>query len=631
MLSRCPFLAILQRVTVANKGGGMLRLVLCTCTVLSLLISGVLSSTPVHAQGDFATTGASQVSIGLGGAAPSGRSFEPVSPPNGDFLVFASTADNLVGNDTNGVSDIFQYSFGKPLELVSLVATTGRVPNGASAGPAVSPVLPDGSYAVAFVSNATDIVPGYIPPQGANGNPNQVYIRLPKTNETLLVSGGVNSAGGTGQFGANADCDQISITAIPNPNRYIIAFRSKAGNLEAPASPNPLQYKTIFLATFTTSNGKTTLTTALQGARPADNSAYQGDLNSPSISGDARWVAFNSDGAIGGPSNGFQQVYLYSRASKAIRLITRSAQGEPGNADSRGTSVSFQAEKLAFITEATNLLPGATNARKAYQFETATKNFIHVNSAFGGQVSNGDAFSIRMSPSGRLAVFSDNGTNLVSDTATNNKVQTYIKDTVTGSIIRTSVTPSGLAGDGDSGGSTAIGGGVTGPALAFGSTGFNSRTLFTDFRSAAQNLTAVGSSSDTFTNIFRSTVTPPKPKIVKNAPIEAPPDVTIEKTLPNGKGATVSIVLQEFDDLTSSATAEATSDLQTTASTKIKYSLEIRKVGSRQQTFRTLTRNRVTISKLSPGKYSVRYRVTKTSGRTTIKSGYSAKQSLEVS
>jgi hypothetical protein len=39
----------------------------------------------------------------------------------------------------------------------------------------------------------------------------------------------------------------------------------------------------------------------------------------------------------------------------------------------------------------------------------------------------------------------------------------------------------------------------------------------------------------------------------------------------------------------------------------------------------------VTISKLSPGKYAIRYRVTKTSGKTVVKSGYSAKQSLDIS
>jgi hypothetical protein len=236
-----------------------------------------------------------------------------------------------------------------------------------------------------------------------------------------------------------------------------------------------------------------------------------------------------------------------------------------------------------------------------------------------------------MSPNGRLVVFSDSGTNLVPDTATNNKVQTYIKDTDTGAIIRTSVTAAGLAADGDSGGSTFTSGPLFGSSPSFGGTGFNSRTLFSSFGSAAQNLTTVGISSDTRPNVFRSTITPPKPKLVKNAPIEAPPDVTIDKTLSGGKGATVSISLQEFEDITSSGSSAPGSKAAASSSTKITYNLEIRKVGSRQQTFRTLTRNRVTISRLSPGKYSIRYRVTKTSGRTSIKSGYSAKQSLDVS
>jgi hypothetical protein len=593
----------------------------------------VVFPTCLLAQGGFTTTGASQLSIGMNNAAPTNKSFEPVSPPNGDLVVFASNADNLVANDTNNASDIFQYAPGRPIELVSVVATTGRAPTtGGSVGPAISPLLPDGSYAVAFVSNATDIVPDYRePPQAPNGNPHQVYIRLPKTNETLLVSGGISSTGTSGQFGANAECDQVSITALPNPNRYIVAFRSSAGNLESPPSPNQLSNKTIFLVTLTTANGKTTITTPPQGARAPDNSLYEGDLNSPSISGDGRWIAFNSSAPIVGASNGFQQVYLFNRPSKTLRLLTQSTQGELGNADSRGTSVSFQAEKVAFITEATNLLAGAQGNRKAYQFEPATKTFIHVSASSANEASNGDAFSIRMSPNGRLAVFSDNGTNLVADNVTNSRIQTYIKDTASGSIIRASVTAAGLAGDGDSGGSTSTSGPLTGSALAFGGLGFNSRTIFANFRSAAQNLTSVGTSSDSLTNVFRSTITPPKPKFVRNAPIEAPPDVVIDKTLSNGKGARVSITLQEFDDSTSSATAIGDENATASASTKINYNLEIRKVGARQQIFRTLLRNRVTISKLSPGKYAIRYRVTKTSGKTVVKSGYSAKQSLDIS
>lgn len=599
------------------------------------LVVGCLFFSPANlvAQGGFTTTGATQLSIGLNNAAPSDKSFEPVSPPNGNFVVFASDANNLTSNDSNTTSDIFQYSPDQPMQLISVVAGTGQSPTtGASMGPAVSPLLPNGSYAVAFISNATDLVPDYAaPPQSFNGNPNQVYIRLPKTNETLLVSAGINSAGRTAQVGANAECDQISITALTNPDRYIVTFRSRAGNLESPPSPNQFENKTIFLVTLTTTDGKTTITSPPQSVRRADNSPYQGDLNSPSISGDGRWIAFNSDAPILGPSNDFQQAYLLNRASGSVRMITRNSNGELGNGDSRGTSVSFQAEKVAFTTHATNLLPGALGNRKAYQFETATKTFVHVSSSASNEASNGDAFGIRMSPNGRLAIFSDNGTNLVSDTATNNKIQTYIKDTLIGSILRASVTAGGLAADGDSGGSNSTNGPLTGPAIAFGGTGFNSRNLFASFRSAAQNLTTVGVSSDTLTNVFRSTITPPKPRLVRNSPIEAPPDVTIDKILPNGKGARVTISFQEFDDFAASARATGDAGTVTSLATKIKYNLEVRKVGSRQQISRTLTRNRVTISKLSPGKYVIRYRVTKTSGRTTVKSGYSAKQSVDIS
>ena len=207
--------------------------------VARCLFSGLLLSLLVHpsltlAQGGFTTTGATQISIGRNNDGPSEGSVAAVSPPNGDFVVFASKADNLVPNDTNFLSDVFLYTPGKPIELVSVVANSGQVPSGASTAPAVSPVLPDGSYAIAFVSDATDIVPGYSP---QTGNSKQVYIRLPKTNETLLVSAAPNTTGGPGQTGANAHCERVSITALPNPNRYVIAFQSLSSNLEPGLTP----------------------------------------------------------------------------------------------------------------------------------------------------------------------------------------------------------------------------------------------------------------------------------------------------------------------------------------------------------------------------------------------------------
>jgi len=606
---------------------------------LSLLLAATLPYCGALAQSAFTTSGAVQVSVGANGAIPDGISSDPVSPPNRNMVVFTSTATNLVAADTNGLSDIFQFTPERGIELMNIVASTGRAPTtGNSFGPAVSPVLPDGNYAIAFLSNATDIVPGYQSPFGPTANPKQVYIRIPKSNETLLVSAGspsstapggagVTAATAAGQFGADGECDQVSITALPNPNRYIVVFRSNAGNLDGGRTSTSVVSTTVFMAVFVTQNGKTTLSSLL-GARRDNGAPFNANLAEPVVSGNGRFVAFSAEGSLSDPSNEFRQVYLFDRTTERFSLISKNAAGRPGNGNSGGPSISFQAERLAFITEASDLVSNNTGAAIAIQFDSATGKLVQANTSATGQQSNGAAYGVRLNPNGRLLAFADSGTNLVADTQTNGRIQTYVKDMASGAIIRTSVTAGGAAGDGNSG---VLPNSETSPArdaLALGGSGFNNPVLFAAFRSEARNFSSTTGEDP---NIFRSVVSPPKPKIVKNAPIEAPPDVTIDQVLPDGKGAKVTIVFQEFSDLVATARQDGPSPDSSSLATTLAYNLEVRKVGSKQRIFRTISRNSTTINKLSPGRYSIRYRVTKTKGKVVIKSGYSAKQSLEVS
>ena len=85
----------------------------------------------------------------MSGGEPNGRSFEPDVSGDGRFVVFTSTADNIVPGDTNGAEDVFVRDL--------IAGTTRRVSrgNGASRSPAISP---DGRY-VSFTSTSSDLVP----------------------------------------------------------------------------------------------------------------------------------------------------------------------------------------------------------------------------------------------------------------------------------------------------------------------------------------------------------------------------------------------------------------------------------------------------------------------------------------
>ena len=97
-----------------------------------------------------------RVSLGAGGAEADGSS--PVSRISGDgrFVVFQSSATNLVAGDTNGQQDVFVFDrvSGETTRLTT--GLSGAESDGSSFGPSVSD---DGRY-VAFQSRATNLVAG---------------------------------------------------------------------------------------------------------------------------------------------------------------------------------------------------------------------------------------------------------------------------------------------------------------------------------------------------------------------------------------------------------------------------------------------------------------------------------------
>jgi len=137
---------------------------------------------------------------------------------DGRFVVFGSSAANLVSNDTNGQYDLFlrDRQTGKT-ERVSLADDETQA-NGASLTGKVSD---DGRF-VAFFSEATNLVPGSR--TGA-----RAYLRDRALGTTQRVD--VSAAGVPGD--EPVAFDQIAISA----DGHVVAFASLAGNL-APGDVN---------------------------------------------------------------------------------------------------------------------------------------------------------------------------------------------------------------------------------------------------------------------------------------------------------------------------------------------------------------------------------------------------------
>jgi Tol biopolymer transport system component len=94
------------------------------------------------------------VSVGVDGVGADGPSVQPTVSQHGGVVAFASLATNLVAGDNNGLPDVFVRTAGQPAVLVS-VADDGTQANGPSSNPDISA---DGRYVV-FQSSASNLVP----------------------------------------------------------------------------------------------------------------------------------------------------------------------------------------------------------------------------------------------------------------------------------------------------------------------------------------------------------------------------------------------------------------------------------------------------------------------------------------
>jgi Tol biopolymer transport system component len=149
---------------------------------------------PSQAPGGFSTLFASSVS------------------PDGRYVAFASDADDLVANDTNGCRDVFLRDILLGTNLLVSANTNGQVASGPSSEPALSA---NGRY-VAFSSYANDLVPG------DTNNTQDVFLRDLLLGTTALAS--VNTTGtGSGNGPSYAPL-------LGADGRYLL-FRSKAANL----------------------------------------------------------------------------------------------------------------------------------------------------------------------------------------------------------------------------------------------------------------------------------------------------------------------------------------------------------------------------------------------------------------
>jgi Tol biopolymer transport system component len=338
------------------------------------------------------------------------------------------------------------HALGAGTTVRATVSADGGDPDGDSSRAALSA---DGHVAV-FASSARNLVAG---PAGPGAGATHVFWRDLVHQVTRQVD--LSAAG------AQPD-GPATLPAVSDDGRYV-AFQSNATNLVAGGTRRSGDIYRRDLATGTT---------VLVSVSAAGGEA-NGFSTRPAISGDGRYVAFNSSATDLTPNapapgaGGGTQVYVRDLLTGTTVRVAPTAGGSADDVSLR-PDISDDGRYVAFVSDASNLVPGTTDAngeRDVYRFDRLTSAIQRVSVSAAGGDANGASTRPAISGDGRYLVFQSTASNLISGD-TNHQEDVFRRDLLTGSTIRVSV---GAAGAQLNGASTRGAINADGGSVAFAS------------------------------------------------------------------------------------------------------------------------------------------------------------------
>ena len=361
-----------------------------------------------------------RVSVSSAGIQADGDSEEPSISSDGLIVAFISEATNLVPGDTNNAQDVFVHERGTAITQRVSVASSGSQGD----DDAFSLSLSSNGSVVAFGSYATNLV------AGDTNDVIDVFVHDRDTGTTTRIS--ISSAG----VQAN---DESFSPSISSSGRFV-AFRSDATNLVANDTNNNSD---IFVR-----DREFEVTERV--SVDSDGDQANGDSILPAISADGRFVAFSSEASnlVAGDNNNLADIFVHDRQDDTTVLIVGPAEFNTGSGIIVvGPSISPDGDLVGLRSDADDLVPGDTNS----SFDTFV---VDRGSAIAERVSvstsevegNSDSSRPSISSDNRFVAFSSIATNLVSGD-TNGFEDVFVRDRDEGRTRRVSLAFNGSQGD----------------------------------------------------------------------------------------------------------------------------------------------------------------------------------------
>ncbi|WP_419195028.1 SdrD B-like domain-containing protein [Novipirellula herctigrandis] len=270
------------------------------------------------------------LTAGINGGPGNGNSRDAIITPDGHFVVLTSWGDQLVTGDTNALADTFVFDLqSNTVQRVS-VTHTHALTDGSSWG---GDITPDGRY-VLFTSSSSQLVPGDTNAQ------NDIFRKDLITGQVELAS-----ASDTGTPGDNKSQKR----SISDDGRWVV-FDSLASNLTSDAHPGSGEAYYVYLKDMQTGDIKRISNTTVLGA-------YEGNSQRPEISGDGRFVVFETDGQlVPADTNQRIDVYMYDRLTEELILVSHGDNGQLSRDSSNNAVISADGSTIAFTTNSSNIL-----------------------------------------------------------------------------------------------------------------------------------------------------------------------------------------------------------------------------------------------------------------------------------
>jgi WD40-like Beta Propeller Repeat/Bacterial TSP3 repeat len=322
------------------------------------------------------------ISVNLAGTGGNADSTALEISTNGQYVLFESSASDLIANDTNNASDVFVRNLLTSTTTLASVSTNGTIANGASRSSAMTP---DGRF-VAFVSSANNLTA-----QDTNNIPD-IFVRDLQLGTTIMVTPGAMASAASPAYGPFSELPDIT------PDGRYVAFFSNAANLVAGVTNIGEIYVRDLVA------GTTSL---------ASTNAH---LLMQSIAGTNRTISYNhtisQDGSIlvyeASPvtsvGNSFGVIFRHNLQTGLTEVINTNASRVALNEEAIDHTLEMTPDGrfIAYTTKNT-LFPGTTNTA-VYVWDAQLGTNILVSADQGHSVSSA-AFWPAITPSGQFVAF----------------------------------------------------------------------------------------------------------------------------------------------------------------------------------------------------------------------------------